>query len=160
MDLYLLRHGEAEPRTTAVAEAARELTPKGREDVRRVIKLARGVKLAPDVILTSPYARARATAEIAAKVLGVAQIRESRSLLPNAKPEAIWKELQTLDSSAQVLLVGHEPHLSNLLAFLIGVTAPIEIKKGALLRVRVNGAGDVPEGQLKWLLPPSLTHLK
>ena len=125
-----------------------------------MIKLARRGKLALNLILTSPYARARASSEIAAKVLGVGQIRESRSLLPGAKPEAIWKELQALDNSAHVLLVGHEPHLSNLLAFLTGVWAPIEIKKGALLRIRVNGAGEAPEGQLKWLLPPSLAHLK
>ncbi len=155
MDLYLLRHGDAEPRTTAVKEAARELTSKGREDVRRVIKFVRA-KLTPITILTSPYTRARQSAEIAAKALGNAEISESRNLLPSAKPATLWNELHARMDKTPVLLVGHEPHLSSLLAFLTGGAGNVEIKKGALLRITINGTREVPAGVLKWLIPPSL----
>ena len=65
MDLYLLRHGEAEPRGPSVAEARRALTDKGRRDVRRVVEQARKAKIKPALILTSPFVRARQTAEFA-----------------------------------------------------------------------------------------------
>lgn len=156
MDLYLLRHGKAEPRSPSVAEAARALTAKGRKDIRRIMEFARRAKIKPQVILTSPYTRARQTAEIAAKELGGVEIRESRSLLPNAKPEALWKELAEWDDASRVLLTGHEPHLSNLLRFLLG-GANVEIKKGALLCVQVANAAS-PEGTLRCLIAPG--HLR
>src|SRR6188768_3104389 len=69
MDLYLLRHGEAEPRSASVAEARRQLTEKGRRDVGRVIERSQTVKVKPGLILSSPYIRARQTADIAAEIL-------------------------------------------------------------------------------------------
>lgn len=156
MDLYLLRHGEAEPRSASVEETERALTEKGRDDVRRVVKFAHA-KLRPIVIITSPYLRAIQTAEVAAKELGVEQIGESRNLLPEAKPSALWKELRER-AEARVLLVGHEPHCSSLVAFLTGGVKNIDIKKGALLRIAMDESRDVPAGVLKWMIVPALVR--
>lgn len=112
-------------------------------------------KLAPQLILTSPYVRAAQTAEIAAKALGVGRVETTRALLPSAKPAALWKELAAYAELERVLVAGHEPHLSHLLAFLIGMEAPIEMKKGALLRLQVHPPPDAPRGMLKWLIAPS-----
>jgi phosphohistidine phosphatase len=120
-----------------------------------VINLARAARLRPDAILSSRYTRAKQTAEIAAELLRVPKILESRNLLPSAKPAALWAELKNLGDAKQVLLVGHEPHLSNLLAYLTGA-GTVEIKKGSLLRVQVSPPPAEPAGVLKWLLPPRI----
>jgi len=122
-----------------------------------VIKFARA-KLTPIAILTSPYTRARQSAEIAAKVLGGGEIHQSRNLLPSANPAILWKELYARTDKTPVLLVGHEPQLSNMLAFLTGGAGNIEIKKGALLRITINGTSEVPAGVMKWLIAPSLVR--
>jgi phosphohistidine phosphatase len=156
MDFYLLRHGEAEPRTTAAQEASRRLTPAGRRDVRRVVAFARRSKFAPDAILTSPYLRARETAEIAADLLGVTEIVETRNLLPSAAPEALWKDLAVWSGAKQILLAGHEPHMSRFAAFLLNAAVPLAFKKGALVRITGNAPPATPEGILRWLIPPAL----
>jgi len=119
-----------------------------------VIRFARGRKFSPEAIVSSRYVRARQTADIAAKLLGVAEVRESRNLLPSGKPSALWRELQRISGIEQVLLVGHEPQMSNFLAFLIGGAGRIDIKKGALLRIQVSAAG----AQLKWMIVPALVR--
>ncbi len=155
MDLYLLRHGEAEPRSASVAEASRQLTAKGRSDVGRVITRAQTAKVKPDLILSSPYARARQTADIAAKLLKV-KVEESRHLLPSVEPHLIWDELREHADAAQIILVGHEPHMSRLASFLLMTILAIDFKKGALLRVQVENPPAQPHGVLKWILTPKL----
>lgn len=112
-------------------------------------------KLAPQVILTSPYKRAAQTAEIAAKVLQVSRTDTTSALLPSAKPETLWKELTSYSDVDRILVAGHEPHVSRLLSFLLGMEAPVEIKKGALLRLQVARPPAAPQALLKWLIAPS-----
>jgi len=66
MKLWLLRHGEAEPR--ARTDAERNLTEGGRRDVRRSATFLRGKPL--KTILVSPFQRAQQTADEVRKALG------------------------------------------------------------------------------------------
>src|SRR5256885_1079820 len=95
MQIYVLRHGEAEEQETGLADRERKLTAKGKRDLRSVLKLARNAEVAPDLILTSPLRRAQETAAIAAEVLGCKNVVETRNLLPGASPEQIWKEISS-----------------------------------------------------------------
>ena len=159
MDVYVLRHGEAEPRGDHVEEAHRKLTPRGRADVERVARVARGAKVAPELVFTSPYDRARETAKIAAGQLDFSgELLETKALLPNSNPEQLWKELRTHKNVKSALVAGHEPHLSRFLAYLLGnPSLSIDLKKGALVRVTVDIAQVQPHGALKWLLTPRLS---
>ena len=58
MELYLLRHGDAEPRGTLTSDAERALTAKGKRDVEAVAAQAKIGNVRPDVVLTSPMSRA------------------------------------------------------------------------------------------------------
>ena len=95
MEIYILRHGEAEERETGLADRDRKLTAKGKRDLKAVLKVARKLRLRPDLILTSPLRRAQETAAIAAEVLGCKNVVETRNLLPGASPEQVWKEIGT-----------------------------------------------------------------
>jgi phosphohistidine phosphatase len=154
MELYLLRHGEAEPHS--IEDSRRQLTAKGKRDVRAVCRRAWTARARPQILLTSPLIRAKETARIAADVLEVKKVSKSKSLLPDASPETLWRELEKLPASGQILLAGHEPAMSRLAGFLLGGSTSVDFKKGALMRISVNGS--LP-GVLKWMITPRLARL-
>jgi phosphohistidine phosphatase len=156
MDIYIFRHGEAEPKAAGVADAARKLIRSGRRDVKRVAQAARAAKVKPELILTSPLIRAKETAEIAAKVFRGAAVAETANLLPDANPERLWKELGALKGVSRVMVAGHEPHLSRFAAYTLEAAVSMDLKKGAMLCLTTPGRLGRPRGVLQWLLTPKL----
>ena len=158
MQIFILRHGEAEPREARKQDSTRALTSEGKSDVRRVLRLARGSSVAPDCIFSSSLLRARQTAAVAAKVFNVKNVVETKSLLPGASPQAMWKELIALRHVEQVLVAGHEPHLSHLIRYLLEAPVAVDLKKGALVRIDCAGLHGPPRGVLKWMLTPRVVR--
>lgn len=158
MEIYILRHGAAQPRSGHIPEAKRKLTPKGKRDVKRVARRAHAAGVAPDVVLTSPYVRAMATAKTAMKLFkSTPELVEAESLLPGRAPQEVWKEIRSHAPAAQVLVVGHEPQLGALAAYLL--RAPnlhVDLKKGAMVAVRMDRVAREPRGELMWMLIPGL----
>ncbi|HEY3203201.1 MAG TPA: phosphohistidine phosphatase SixA [Thermoanaerobaculia bacterium] len=153
MEIWLLRHAAAEDQSVSGRDADRTLTEDGH---RRARQVARGLAvLEPEieVILTSPYHRARQTAEPFARALRV-KLRESRGLEPGRDPDEILGEIRE-EGLGSVLLVGHEPHLGNVLGRLIsgrsGLTVPM--KKAAIARLSWEGSG---QATLRAVLPPKV----
>ena len=89
MEIWLLRHAAAEDRADSGRDADRTLTEDGH---RRAREVGRGLaRLEPEIslVLTSPYARARQTAESAARALNLGgKIRVTSALEPHAEPDA------------------------------------------------------------------------
>jgi phosphohistidine phosphatase len=157
MKVYFLRHGKAENRAEwRGRDADRPLTPEGEEIVRREAEALRAMDLAPDVIVTSPLARARRTAEIVADGLGLGgRLVEDERLAPGFDVARLEQVLAAHASGARaVLVVGHEPDFSETVAALIG-GGDVVMKKGGLARVDV-AAPAAGGGRLDWLLTPSL----
>lgn len=114
MKLWVLRHGEAEPR--ARTDAERKLTPHGREQVLRSAGLLLGTPL--QVILASPYVRAQQTAGLVHEALGFNQsVQTVAWLTPDSNPQEVIAELDKLGLE-QVLLVSHQPLVGNLVGLL------------------------------------------
>jgi phosphohistidine phosphatase len=157
MELYLLRHGEADPREISSDDGERALTAKGKRDVQLVALQARAGNARPDVVLTSPLRRAKETAAIAQKVMGVKRILETRALLPEVSPEVLWRELSTIEGAECVVLAGHEPSLSRLAQFLLRAGLAIDFKKGAMMRITTPRVTP-PRGVLKWMITPRVAR--
>jgi len=157
MEIYILRHGIAEDHNAA-GDAQRSLTDEGRRKLRRVLERAEKAKVEPALILSSPYVRARQTAELAAEVLRCSRkIVQTEVLLPEGSPEALWEEIRARRQERAVLIAGHEPMLSSSVAWLLGYpTIQVEMKKAALARIDVDRFGPKPQGLLRWLLTPRL----
>ncbi len=120
MDLFFLRHGEAE--SHAVNDAARCLTLGGERDVQGVIASRRAELAAIDIIVTSPYRRALQTAKIAARVLDFErELLVTGQLEPGAEPQALFRFIDDLDARS-VLLVTHQPLVGNVVSLLSGDT--------------------------------------
>ena len=155
MDILILRHGKAGKREAGRDDAARLLTPKGGREIRAVARWIAGGEAAPDVIATSPLKRARETAEIVADELSYAgEIALWDELEPGSDPDALVKRLTGLPDAKTVLLVGHEPQLSHLIARLMGAggASRIEIGKGGMAMIRGFSPQSGSAGALTWLL--------
>ena len=157
MELYILRHGIAVTRTIpAYPNDDRPLTEEGVQKMKigaaGIAKLVDGFA----VILTSPLKRAHDTARITAEVVGGANtVKVVQQLLPEKSIQDIFFALMKVRNRKRILLVGHEPSLSEFASHLIGSSmSSIEFKKGALCRIDVN---DIPlrlPGRLQWHLSP------
>jgi phosphohistidine phosphatase len=156
MKICILRHAEAEPRGPGVAEAARKLTANGKRELRAVLKQAREAGVGPEVILSSPWTRAIETATAARDALNCQQLIETKSLLPDVLPSHIWGEIRSLRPLKEIMVVGHEPHLSRFAAFLLEAPVAIDFKKSGLIRIEVQEKEGPPRGILKWMLTPKL----
>ena len=157
MEIYLLRHGIAEPVQPGMKDADRALTPEGRDKLRRVLRRAKNAGVAPSAILSSPYRRALETAEIAADSLGYhAKVIQTPALVPEAAPHGVWEEIRSRREESSLLLASHEPLMSATLALLLGTPALlVDMKKAGLARVDCDRFGPEPKCMLKWLLTPA-----
>lgn len=159
MELYLLRHGIAESARPGMKDADRALTEEGRTKLRRVMKRARDAGVELDLILSSPYRRAVETAGVAAEILAYrGKVVQTPALVPNASPFDIWEEIRARSKEGEesILLSGHEPLMSALVAFLLGSPALlVDMKKAALARLDCERLGAEPQATLKWLLTPA-----
>ncbi len=157
MLLLILRHGEAEPAGPG-GDSARRLTAKGKQAVRQVLERAVAAGVGPDAVLVSPYLRARETAEIAAEVFGLSgPAIPSNALVPDSHPESIWDEVRVHADASQLLLVGHNPVLSDLLTALFDAGGySIDLKTSGLACVDVGPVGSQLRGRLVWLLTPEV----
>jgi phosphohistidine phosphatase len=158
MEIYILRHGLAEEAAAGMRDAERPLTPEGAKKLQSVLRRARAIDVQPPLILTSPYRRARETAQVALEALrNGSKLVESRALTPESSPEAVWDEIRIHKSAAQIMIVGHEPLLSSVYAYLLGAAlVQIDVKKGSLGRVDVDRFIGQPRGVLRWLIHPKL----
>lgn len=158
MDLFLLRHGIAENGRPGMPDSGRALTAEGRRKLREVLRAAQAARVSPDYILTSPYRRARETAEIAAEVLKYeGELLTTQALTPDSRPEQVWEEVRIHKDASQILLCGHEPLFSHLTSFLLDAPSlRVDFKKGAMARVEIDAFGARPRGILRWFLAPRL----
>lgn len=151
MKLYILRHGiAAEVGPAGLGDAGRPLTDEG---IARMKAAARGMKrleVVPDVILASPLVRARHTAEIVGRELGI-EVRLDDRIAPGFDVSRLDELLGERRGMASLMVVGHEPDLSGLVTALTG--GLVEMKKGGLALVELNEA-DQRSGTLVGLLAP------
>src|SRR5439155_12839108 len=117
-----------------------------------------------DAILSSPLVRARETAEIVARGLRLhGRLELSEHLAPSGDVERLVNQINTLrPASESVLLVGHEPYLSNLISLLCagGTNLSLTMKKGGLCRMEVEQLRCARCAHLEWLVPPRLLGSK
>jgi phosphohistidine phosphatase len=158
MNLFLLRHAQAEPRGPKWRpDSRRPLTPEGEEKMEKAARGMAALELSFDLILASPYARALRTAEIVAEIFGSKKLLETAHLAADADPKDIVDELNgNFASLENVILVGHEPFLTRLISTLLGGgdALAIDLKKGGLCKLTVEKLVFGRCACLNWLLTP------
>ena len=137
----------------------RPLTPKGERKVWIVAEAMVKMAIAPDKILSSPLVRAKQTAEIVAEALGLTKhLRFTDTLISGAAFEKLIHFVKALRPVPEhLLLVGHEPHLSEFISLLVAGEAgtAIRMKKGGLAKLTVEKPRPGRCATLEWLLTPA-----
>jgi phosphohistidine phosphatase len=159
MNLYLMRHAIAEARDSSLYpdDSQRPLSAPGR---RKMIKIASGLKelgLGFDLILSSPYLRARETAEIMARRFNLKnRLVFTDHLSPLGHADQLIAEIREQHNVEHLLLVGHEPNLSSLASTLLAGNGNVEItmKKGGLCCLSVAELRYAQCAALEYLLTP------
>ena len=160
MEIFLLRHGLAVERGTPGFEddAARPLTHKGRKQLKRVGLAMAKLDLEFELILTSPFVRARETAELVAAALKARKrLKICDALAADREPVALLRSLQRLKPAPKsLLLVGHEPFLSGVVSLLTtgGPDLVLDFPKAGLCKLELDKLRAGKCGRLAWLLTP------
>jgi phosphohistidine phosphatase len=158
-ELYLLRHGIAvDPGSSGMPDDARPLTEKGIKRMRQIAAGLLALDLELDRIVTSPLPRAKETAEIVALALGARERLETANVLQTGSDAATVERWLRDRSEERMMLVGHNPTLSELVSLLVvgARMSPIcELKKGGIAAL-VKRGGPTGLFELSWVATPRL----
>ena len=158
MKLLLIRHAPAVRYGSAgIRDRERPLTARGRARFRLAARGLARIADRPDVLLTSPLVRARATAEIAATAFRKVTPRVEPTLAEDSV-DAVVAALKRCPRDAMVAVVGHEPTLSKLLARMLGVYQDDDrfaFKKGGAALLDLPD-GPAAVGRLRWFVKPRI----
>ncbi|MDE1843601.1 MAG: phosphohistidine phosphatase SixA [Thaumarchaeota archaeon] len=160
MDLLILRHGEAGRSSPSPGDSKRSLTSEGQQEIIDLSSGLNSLKISLDGVFTSPLLRAKQTAAIVAKSLKYKnEIKELDCLKPEGNRLEFYSVLSTLKQDSTVLVVGHEPYLSEMISEAISLSeCRINLKKAGLAKIKVITTLPKIKGELRWLLTPK--HLK
>ena len=158
MILYVLRHGIAEDSGPDGDDASRRLTPRGRKRVYAAARGMRALRLRFDLILTSPFARAAETAAILGEVYGGDPVpREFPPLAQGIAPVETVRALRPFARHSAIVIVGHDPGLSGVVAFLLTGSPEgfqLTLRKSGLVALDVHDLGRRAGATLDWMLTP------
>jgi len=158
MQVFLIRHAIAHERNRLrwPNDGLRPLTTAG---IKKFRKAAIGLtRCLPKriVLLTSPFVRARETASILAEALGSAKPVECGELTSGEPPHLCFALLRKRKEDA-VVLIGHEPNLSEFVAVALAgdrAKMKLEFKKGGAACLEFGSRVEPGRARLKWLLTP------
>jgi phosphohistidine phosphatase len=160
MNLYVIRHGIAADLGTAGSydDSQRPLTEVGRKKMRSIAWGMDAFDMRPNLILSSPYLRARETAEILADGFKIKdKLAFSENLVPPGYIAELIDEINEKYLADNLAIVGHEPTLSALVSVLLSGQPAINVtmKKGGVCclstdKLRLEGGAT-----LEWLLTPA-----
>lgn len=152
MQIFVLRHGQAEPQKTT--DELRNLTARGRTDVAASVNYSLAELIKIKEIWASPLVRAQQTAEIVQDILlrqGVSVVIKTTDLItPESNPSGLFDSLQAANVES-VLLASHMPFVGDFIDIFCGSTPgfhPMDTSSLALIECNIAAASC---GELRWL---------
>ena len=162
-ELYIVRHAIAADRGSDWPDdTKRPLTEEGISRFKDVVKGLKRLDVGIDEIFTSPLVRARQTAELlAAGLNGKPPVKVLDALAPGHTASSVMTNLARVAKRRRIAVVGHEPELGELAAYLIGAGRALVFKKGGACRIDLGSLTSKRAASLVWLFPPNvLRHVK
>lgn len=154
-EIFILRHGHAQDISNELTDFDRALTEEGIEKITRLGQLFSSLNNDIQLILSSPYIRAKQTAELFHSCLTLKpELKIVDFLASGSSVNEIARGLANYSSLKNALLVGHCPDLEMFLGRLIG-GGRILLKKGSLAKINLGNNLEM-SGDLEWLLIPKI----
>jgi phosphohistidine phosphatase len=162
MRILIIRHGvaeeaEASSGSKAQDDALRELTRDGRRKMRKAAKGLSQIVPTLDLIASSPLVRAFQTADIVSSAFGDVPVVQIAALAPRKPPAQLLDWINAHPPEFTLALVGHEPHLSTFLCWLLtGLQESfVSLKKGGAALIETSTPVAAGRGKLLWVMKPS-----
>ena len=160
MKLLVIRHGVAmdqdEFAESGESDDLRPLTAEGKKEMKKIAKGLCSEVETLDLLAPSPLVRAEQTAEIVADAYGIKVAEATTSLVPDAPLEEFEEWSATHWEKNLIAIVGHEPHLSTLVTWLLTGKhqSRVRLKKGGACLLEFDSEPRRGSGTLNWLLTP------
>ena len=156
MNIYLIRHGDAEKSSIGKKDYDRDLTASGITKIKTAAANWKALIENFDYIVSSPLIRAERTASTIAEIYGFKKdIIIDKKLSPGSKSESLI-EIANYLSGEDIAFVGHQPDLSEHLSNMISSKgAYLEFKKGAIAKISFYNKAHLGKGMLEFLIPVS-----
>jgi phosphohistidine phosphatase len=144
MNLFILRHASAgTSRPNPKLDVKRPLDKEGKKHSLQLAYVLNALNIQFDLIVSSPLKRSLQTASLIGTETGYeSPILQSTGLAPEATLKDFQKLLQENRDRENVLVVGHNPNLTNFLgALLVPATsspAQIRLRKGTIARLSLT----------------------
>lgn len=161
MNIYILRHGIAmEHEDWEDDDSKRPLTRDGEKQLEKISETLKEMDLEFDLILSSPFERAKKTAEIVAEKLDLEKLLKFiDDLTPEGNPESLVEQINKLEPE-NPMLIGHEPYLSKFVSQLVSDgELEMDFKKAGLCKIKVEKLKFGRCAKLCWLLTPKQMEL-
>lgn len=142
--LWLFRHGTAEKKSSSKNDATRALTKTGREEIERSAPHLRYLLPSSQSLFlwSSPLTRALQTAQTLSKALGAIEIEE-KDFIAMGDLTSLTQELAALPADYTVIVVGHEPSLSEWTESLTGAALPFGKGACAAFNIKQDATADL-----------------
>lgn len=154
MNLYFIRHGDAEKSSHTIRDFDRALTEKGKERMKRAAEGWSGLVGSFNYIISSPLLRARQTAEVLKEVfLFKDEVLIDNKITSGSKIEEVIELANSLNGN-DIALVGHMPDFAYHVSCLISASgATVDFSPGTIAKVSFHGKVKLSRGTLEWLIP-------
>jgi phosphohistidine phosphatase len=157
MIVYFLRHANAGTRLiNPKKDEKRGLDKEGIEQCGYVGRALAALDVQVDTVISSPLKRATQTAALVGNEMGhEGKLQIDASLRPQGTFADFRKLLDKYAQQEAIMVVGHNPNLSEFLARIIseaGCEASLELRKGAVAKVELRRTA----GSLQWILTPKI----
>lgn len=145
--LWLLRHAKSAWDDPTVSDHDRALAPRGVRATGRLARHAAREGIQPDLVLCSSAVRARATLAPLAAALGNPPVTVERQLYAATAPRLLDRLRALPPEVGDVLIVGHDPGLQELVATLarpspLAARVAAKLPTGGLVTLELAGAWD------------------
>lgn len=154
MNIYLIRHGDAEKASAHKKDAERKLTPEGEQKLKVAAESWKFLVPSFTHIISSPLIRAFQTAEIISNVYKfTGKVIIDKRLTFGGKTEGLIDLAHEIMGN-DMAFVGHEPDFSEHVAHLVSNSgANVEFKKGMIAKISFDGKVKMGRGLLEFLIP-------
>jgi len=155
VNIYLIRHGEAEPHSKTQPHELRELTNDGIAALKDTAENWKNYTKSFDIILSSPLKRATQTAKLIHDVLEVEhEVVEEISLLNGGLTEDLLSIAEALGMN-EIAMVGHQPDIGIHIASMTGSSnTNFKIPPAAIAKIHFKDKPRIGQGVLEFLIPP------
>ncbi|HVO75969.1 MAG TPA: histidine phosphatase family protein [Ignavibacteriaceae bacterium] len=155
MNIYLIRHSDAEKSSENIKDNDRKLTPEGEQKAKICALGWKNIIKGFDFIVSSPLARAIQTAKIISEVFEHKKdIVIDKRITCGTKTEDLIELANSLGGE-EMAFVGHEPDFSEHVSRLVSISgAFVEFKKCAIAKISFQNKARIGKGILEFLIPP------